>query len=416
MNKLFILPIISIFCLLFLGNIPSNEEVSFIFADYQFSLNKKFFYLCLITIFIISLAIISFVIIIYFKSKYYRVEKKNKKYNNSLDDLTSYISLSAIGNHNDATKFLQNIKKNIPNHPLSNLLELQNKKSLGANIDKPLKKLLNNDATKPFALQALAISNKKQQKYKLAESYLQDLIELSPKSSNNSIALLEIYQLQEKWTQIFELIDKNKKFLKGEIISEYLWLSCLMLAKASIHKNELKKYITIAKKLSPEHSETQIEYSHYLATNKTSLKKYITQIWQKNQNPKLLETLTTSLINKDELIKFLLKLSKIKTSDELIINLTKNSINNDNHKYKIKKLLKQQLEISTDKQLYQSALEFFKANNENASDEEYSEILLQKSDIYSNIKNYSCTECHNRYEEWQYLCNECQNINSIYIK
>ena len=419
MFKISFVIILSILILKFVGSdLISTSEITLSLGDYEI-IAKQNFVAFIIIITILLLILITYILFsLTFLAKHKRVISSNKKIVSSLDDMTKCITAINLGDFNESQKKIKQISKNISNHPLVNLLNLQsyalvnNKKAMVTNLEK----LLNNKKTKTFALQGLAVVAQKNHNLTKAKHYLEEAYIDSPYAKNTIVTLLETYKQLEQWKSLEKLIKENssKKILNKHTYSAELAIANLMIYKESSDLSNL----TAAKKLLPDNQEIQIEYAKHLFNHKkkSTLTRYIKNIWKNNTHPELVELFFKNISNDNtnHNLSQLNKLIEINSLGEAaIVKYVEISMDQNIKLAESKRLLNKILEHSTSYLIYDIAMKFYSINSENESDNQIFENLLKQENNYNSKAQYRCLACNSEQQDWKALCKSCNSFNQL---
>ena len=419
MLKLTIIIILAILSLsLFNSNVIAHKEINIFLGDYQITMSQNL----IIFLIILFIFLISFLIYLFISLKFYKKHKEissyNKKSRLALDHMVDCITLTSLGDFSASAKHLKQLNKNLPDHPLVNLLNLQNN-SLANNkkaMDKDFRILLNNKKTKNFALQGLAMIATQNQDFAKAKLYLEESYHDNPYGKNTVIALLKTYQKQQDWQKLKDLIKENyqKKILNKKDYDHILAISYLMLYQNSNDGKDLLK----ARKLYANHHIIELEYARYLLQNnkKSSLTRYIKKILLHNNNPELINIFLQNITDKNAStqLKKLEKLSKINPKNiTIIIKFIEISMSQKIRLSDSKKLLQENLHISNSHALYEVAIKFFENNNDSVENHDLLQSLLKQEKYYDQKNYYLCNKCNHKSDIWQVVCPECNSFDSL---
>jgi uncharacterized membrane-anchored protein len=379
----------------------------------------------LVFLFLIIFITITLVIYIIFKLQFFcknrKITSNNQKSTLALDNIVDVITATSLGDFNHSSDNLKKLSKNLPKHPIVNLLNLQNN-SLEQNykaMGKDFNILLNNKKTKNFALQGLAMIATKKQDFTTAKLYLEESYQDHPYAKNTIIALLKNYQTQQKWLELSKLITDNyqKKIFTKNSYDQLLALSYLMIYL----DNKEIKYLLKARKLYNNHFIIELEYAKYLLKEqkKSALTRYLKKIIITNQQPELLNVFIKNLQGKTAKtqLKYLEKLIKLSPDNiAIIIKYVEISLSSKLKLDDSKKLLTKYLKNSNTNILYDIAVKFYQENNDSIENHDVLESLLKQEKHYQGYNHYSCIKCQSKFDSWYISCSNCHSFNHIIFK
>ncbi len=422
MIKIIITIITTLLILNFLGTNTEKSEILTIFiTDYQIDIAANF------AIFLVILAILCLILMLYtlfysyFLLKYRNIRTQNNKFSQTINYISSYITNLGLGNYSNSQNALKKINKFLPNHPLNYLLALQNNSSTNKkNLLKNLEKLQNHQDTKDFALQGLAIIAKNNANYQKAEQYLTESLIENPQAINSIKALIDLYFTTKNWKKLNDILiyAKQKKLItKNEYELEQA-LCYLNLAKITETAKIREKYIIAAQKIIPSNPAIQILYAELLLKKgkKTTLSKYIKNLWTTSPLPELLDIYLAIFINKKlqkkfKIIEELIKLNP--RGEAAIIKYINLTLTEGQNLHKSDLLLREYLNHINSEKLYDLAIKFYESSPNISTENEFYQNLLKENNNYRNYLAYICSDCAYEHQIWQENCNNCQKINSL---
>jgi len=399
----------------------NNEIINLYIGDYQILIEQNILILLAISSIIFTIFICFLLANFFANIKFKKLAKENKNYKNSLNEITKCLTLNSIGDIKESNKFLNKLTRKI-NHPIIDLIKLQNSllTKENNNIIKNCKKLLTNQETKHIAIQAMAIASEKKEAYDHAIKLLEESHKEYPNAKNISLKLIELYKKCANWEKlknIIELTSKQKEFNEKDY-EEDLSIALLMLAKNAPNPKEHKLLIKKAQTINPSHIEIQNEYAIYLSNfnHKIILIKYLKNIWKNNQSKILIDLFFEKNQNKSAKykLKTLKQLINInKRGEAAIVNYIKLAYEHNLHITETKSLIKQYLESTNSKAIYEISLEFLEKYSDNYEDSDYIEEIKKKKDSYINSPNYLCKNCNFKHDSWEAICKNCLTFNQI---
>lgn len=433
MFKISLIIILSIIILKFSGSsIINTQTITILLGNYEITAQQGFIFLTVILL-ILFLILITYLLIGFsFFTKHQKIMSNNNKTSMALDSMVDCITLTNLGDYSGSQKALKQINKNLANHPIINLLNIQshnivkNKKAINKNFEA----LLNNAKTKNFALQGLAILAKKDNDLEKAEHYLEESYQEVPYAINTILVLLETYKNLQNWEKLIRLINENykKKTIDKNSYDKDLALAYLMiyLKENDNEAEELndskildknKDYLLKAKKLYSNHHQIEIQYARYLfkSNKKSSLTKYVKNIWPHNTHPDIVELFIKNSASKkiSVTLKKLEELIHLNPKGEAaIVEYVDLVITNQIYIEKCQKLLTEILKSSNSYTIYEIAIKFY---NQFPNDENniLHDDLIKQEENYSFKPYYVCNICNNRYDSWNILCDNCKSYDEI---
>lgn len=266
----------------------------------------------------------------------------------------------------------------------------------------------------------MAIASEKKEAYDHAIKLLEESHKEYPNAKNISLKLIELYKKCAKWEElknIIELTSKQKEFNEKDY-EEDLSIALLMLAKNAPNPKEHKLLIKKAQTINPSHIEIQNEYAIYLSNfnHKIILAKYLKNIWKNNQSKILIDLFLEKNQNKSakyklKTLKQLINLNK--RGEAAIVNYIKIAYDHNLYITETKSLIKQYLESTNSKAIYEISLEFLEKFSDNYEDSDHIEEIKKKKDSYINSPNYLCKNCNFKHDIWEAICKNCLTFNQI---
>ena len=260
MFKISLIIILSIVILKFsVSNIINTQTVTILLGNYEIHAQQGFILLLAVLFFLALIFIIYFFIGVKFFARHKRIISTNHKTTNALDHIIDCVTLTNLGDYNGSQKALKQIHKNLAGHPIVNLLNIQSHNIVKntKEINKNFTALLNNQKTRNFALQGLALVAQKNNNLSQAEHYLEESYQEVPYAQNTILALLDNYQHQQNWPKLIKLINENykKRTIKKGSYDKNLSLAYLMLYLQPDQELSARNhdYLLKAKKLNNKH-------------------------------------------------------------------------------------------------------------------------------------------------------------------
>ncbi len=365
-----------------------NQSVNleFIFADYLVSISYKLiFYAAFIVLAVIFLLFYIFHHLS-LNVRRYNFQAKQKNSALTLNHITNYLSAKQLGDASQANKSLKKLDQLLKDHPLKNLLALQQENSSTKQVSKNLNKLLKSPETNIFAHQGLAALAHQDKNEQLALYHLEKAHKQAPDAVTLIKKLIELYYHNQEWHKLVNLINNSskKKLISGADYNVERALAYLNLAE--IEEDKKSKYLKLAKNYAPQEKAIQLAYAQLLfeQNKKSAFIRYFKQIWPVNQDAELFALYRSQSEDYKIAKKFknLEKLIELKPSPELLGYYAQLTLEHKKQRKKAKYYLTKELASSSSKKLYEVAIDFFENYQESVADEEFLATLK------SNINNY----------------------------
>ena len=126
MFKISLIIISSLIILKFSGSsIINSQTVTVFLGNYEITTQQGFILLAAI-LFLLFLVLITYLLVGFtFLTKHKKVMTNNTKTSNALDHMVECMTLSNLGDYHGSQKALKQINKNLADHPIVNLLNIQ---------------------------------------------------------------------------------------------------------------------------------------------------------------------------------------------------------------------------------------------------------------------------------------------------